>query len=72
MSLISDTQKFNISGNNETSKFDMYWKAVIRAMETESTHGEHERIHAAGDSGDTNRISHAPFIPTNNLIKSTI
>ena len=45
LSLISDMRQFNIIGKNETSKFDMYWKAVIRAMETESTHGVHERTY---------------------------
>ena len=65
-------QYFNICGNNDTSKFDMYWKSAIRAMETESAHGVHERRHAASDSYSTNRISHSPFMSTNHLIKSTI
>ena len=70
--LISDMRQFNISGNNETSEFDLYWKAAIRVMETERSHGEHERRHDAGDSDSTNRISHAHFIYTNHIIKSTI
>ena len=72
MILISDMRQFNIHGNNETSEFDLYWKAVIRAMEMEITHGAHERRHAASDSNATNRISHAPFISTNHLIKITV
>ena len=41
LNLISDMQKFNICGNNEASKFGMYWKSAIREMDTESAHGEH-------------------------------
>ena len=65
-------RKFNIIGNNETRKFDLYWKAAIRVMETESAHGAHARRHAAGDYDATNRTSHASFISINHLIKSTI
>ena len=50
----------------------MYWKSLIRLMETESAHGVHDRRHAAGDYDDINRISHAPFMSTKHLIKSTI
>ena len=72
LSLISDMRRFNIRGNNETSKFHMYWKAAIRVMETESAHGEHDRSHAAGDSDSTNRISRSTLIPTKHIIKSII
>ena len=54
LSLISDMRQFNIRGNNETSKFDMYWKAAIKAMDTESAYGVHERRHASRDSYATN------------------
>ena len=72
LSFISDMRKFNICGKNETSKFYIYWKVVIRAMETETAHGAHDRSHAAGDYDNTSRISHDPFISTNHLIKSTM
>ena len=72
LSLISDMRQFNICVNNDTRKFYLYWKAAIRAMETEGVHGSHERIHDAGGSDATNRISHYPFIYTNHIIKSTI
>ena len=72
LSLISYMRQFNIRCNNETRKFDMYRKAAIIAMETESAHRVHERIPAAGDYDATNRISHATFISTNHLIKSTV
>ena len=65
-------RQFNICGNNETGDFGMYWKSVIRSMETEISHGEHERRHAAGDSGSTNRISYDLFISKNHIIKITI
>ena len=71
-SLISDIRQFNIRGKNEISEFDLYWKTVIRAMETEIAHRAYERIHAAGDYDATNRISHVTFISTNHLIKITI
>ena len=72
LSHIYDMQQFNICGNNETRNVDMYWKAATRKMETESAHVVYERRHAAGDFDATNRISHAPFISTNNLVKITI
>ena len=50
----------------------MYWKAAIRSLETKGAHGVHERRYAAGDSDASNRISHAPIISTNHLIKITI
>ena len=72
MSLISDMRQYNINGNNETSEFDMYCKSLIRAMETESAHGAHERRNSAGDYESTNSISHATYISTKHIIKSTI
>ena len=72
LSLISDMRKFNINGNNDTSKFDLYCKSLIRVMETESSHGVHESRNTAGDYDATNRISHATFMSTKHLIKSTI
>ena len=72
MSVIYDIRQFNIFGNNETSEFGPYWKSEIRAMDMESAHGEHERIHDAGDSDANNRISYSLFISTNHLIKITI
>ena len=65
-------RRFNIRGKNETSEFDLYWKAEIIAMETESAHGAHERRNSAGDSDATNRISHSPFISTNLIIRTKI
>ena len=65
-------RKFNIHGNNETSEFDLYWKSLIRAMETESAHGAHERRNSADYYDATNRISHATYMSTKHLIKSTI
>ena len=50
----------------------MYWKAAIRAMETEIAHWAHKRRHTANDSDSTNRISHDSFISTNHLIKITM
>ena len=50
----------------------MYWKSAIRATEIESAHGEHDRRHSAGYYDATNKISHAPFISINHLIKSTM
>ena len=41
-------------------------------MDMESAHGVHDKIHSSGGYDDTNRISHAPFISTNHLIKTTI
>ena len=72
MILISDMRQFNISGNNETSKFDLYWRASIIVMETDSAHGVHESIHASSGYDATNRVSHAHFISINHLIKGTI
>ena len=72
LSLISDTRKYNINGNNETSEFDLYWKSLIRAMETESAHRAHESRHAAGDYDVTNRISHATYMSTKYIIKIII
>ena len=72
LSFIYDMLKFIFFGKNETSEFDIYWKVVIRAMETETAHGAHDRSHAAGDYDNTSRISHDPFISTNHLIKSTM
>ena len=72
LSLISDMRQFSICGNNETNEFDVYWKAEIRAMEMESAHGEHARRHSAADYYATNILSHAPFISTIHLIKSTM
>ena len=54
--LISDMRKFNIRGNNETIEFDLYWKAVIILMETESAHGVHARRHDADYYDATNSI----------------
>ena len=65
-------RQYNIHGNNETSEFDLYWKSLIRAMETESAHGSHESRNTAGDYDATNRISHATFMSTKHLIKSTV
>ena len=65
-------RQYNIHGNNETSEFDLYCKSLIRAMDTEITHGAHESINAAGDYDDTNSISHATYMSTKHLIKSTI
>ena len=65
-------RKFNIHGNNETSEFDLYCKSLIGAMETESSHGSHERRNSAGDYDSTNSISHATYISTKHIIKSTI
>ena len=64
--------QFNSLGNNEMSEFYMYWKEAIRLMDTERAHRSHERGNSAGDSDATNRITHAPLISTNYLIKSTI
>ena len=50
----------------------MYCKAARRAMDTESAHEAHERIHDAVNYDATNRISHAPLISNNHIIKSTI
>ena len=72
LSFIYDMLKFIFFGKNETSEFDIYWKVVIRAMETETAHGSHDRSHAAGDYDNTSRISHDPFISTNHLIKITM
>ena len=72
LSLICDMRQYNIHGNNETSEFDMYWKSLIRAMETESAHRAHESRNAAGDYDATNIISHATSMSTKYLIKSTI
>ena len=72
LSLIYDMRQFNICGNNETSKFDLYYKYAIKVMEIESAHREHERRHAVGDYDAINMISHDPFIYTNHIIKSTI
>ena len=72
LSFISDMRQFNISGNNEMSDFDLYWKSSIRLMDIESLHSAHERTRAAGDYDATNRISHDTFISTNHLIKITI
>ena len=72
LSLISYMLQYNIHGNNETSQFDLYWKSLIRLMVTEIAHGAHERRHAAGDYDAINRISHATFMSTKHLIKSTI
>ena len=54
------------------SKFNPYWKALIRARVTESSHGAHGRRHTAGDYEFTNRISHASLMSTNHPIKITI
>ena len=70
--LIYDMRKFNICGNNDTIKYYMYSKAVIRSMEIESAYGAHHRIHSAIDYDTTNRISHYPVISTNHIIKITI
>ena len=43
LSLIYYMLQYNIHGNNETSEFDLYWKSLIRLMDTESAHGVHER-----------------------------
>ena len=72
LSLFSYIRQYNIHGNNETSQFDLYWKSLIRLMETECAHEAHERRHAAGDYDAINRISHATFMSTKHLIKSTI
>ena len=40
LSLISDMRQYNIHGNNETREFNLYWKSLIRLMETESAHGD--------------------------------
>ena len=72
LSLISYIRQCNICVNNETSKFDLYWKAAIRAIYMESAHEVHERIHYDGEYDATNRISHVPFVSTNHLVKFTI
>ena len=72
LSLISDMRQYNIHGNNETSEFDLYWKSLIRAMDTESAHRAHESRHDDGDYDATNSISHATYMSTKHLIKSTI
>ena len=72
LSLISDMRQYNINGNNETSEFDLYWQSLIRAMETEIAHRAHESRNAAGDYDSTNIISHATYMSTKHLIKSTI
>ena len=50
----------------------MYCKSAIRSMDTKISHGTNKKRHAAGYSYTTNKISHAPFIYINHLIKSTI
>ena len=72
LSLISDMWQYNINGNNETSEFDMYCKSLIRVMDTESAHRAHESRNAAGDYDATNIITHATYMSTKHLIKSTI
>ena len=34
LSLISDMYQLNIRSNSYTREFDLYWKALIRVMET--------------------------------------
>ena len=72
LNMISDMRQLNCRGNTDISKFEIFWKGAMQAMEIESSHGAHEKRHAAGDSNTTNRVSHAPFISTNHLIKCTI
>ena len=47
-------------------------EAAIIYIEAESAHGAHERIYSSVYFDTTNRISHAPFISFNHLIKSTM
>ena len=72
LSLISDKRQFNICGKSDMSESDIYWKASIISMDTESARGAHERRHYSGDYDATNRISYATFISTIHIIKITI
>ena len=56
LSLIYDMRQFNICGNNETSKFDLYWKSAIGVTETYIAHGEQDRRHAVDNSDANNRL----------------
>ena len=56
LSLIDDIRQFNICGNNDTSKFDLYWKSAIGVTETYIAHGEQDRRHAVDNSDANNRL----------------
>ena len=52
----------NCHGNQDGSKFQVFWNATAQVFETDTEAGAHLRCHAASDKGTTLNVLYAPKV----------
>ena len=62
LEMVTDMRRFNCRGNNDLSKFELFWDYCSHVLDLENEAGAHYYRHAASDESTTTSVAYAPGV----------